>query len=189
MWAGHNLFQRHFPEILLISHHINNPLPLCGPRCLDHHHYCQRQMTLNTGNISSAETHDSHFYRPTWTHIHTHTERLAENNCSGSSPARLRPPLSPGREHRSRGRHAGVGPLRSGRSLKEACGREGFSGRGSALLEVLDINGKAFSLPRRAAEWLFLYLPLLIPPQRKDNVKETCSREYFQEGTAETTAV
>lgn len=38
--------------------------------------------------------------------------------------------------------------------MKEACGREWFSGRGSALLEVLDINGKAFSLPRRAAKWL-----------------------------------
>lgn len=40
--------------------------------------------------------------------------------------------------------------------MKEACGREGFSGRGSALLEVFDINGKAFSATR---EWLSFYFP------------------------------
>lgn len=86
------------------------------------------------------------------THEYTHTERLAENNCSGSSPARFHPPLSPGWERRSRGRHAGGEALQSGQSLEEACGGEGFTGRGSALLEGLDINGKAFSVPRRAAE-------------------------------------
>lgn len=43
----------------------------------------------------------------TQTQIRTYTERLAENNCLGSNPACLHPPLSPGREHRSRGRHAG----------------------------------------------------------------------------------
>ncbi|TNN76872.1 hypothetical protein EYF80_012925 [Liparis tanakae] len=44
---------------------------------------------------------------------------------------------------------AGVGmPGRSGQSLKDACGGEW--GKGSALLEVLDINGKAFLLPHWA---------------------------------------
>lgn len=54
--------------------------------------------------------------------------------------------------------------------------REGFSGRGSALLEVLDINGKGFLFATQGSKVAFLYLPLLIPAQWNNNVKETCNR-------------
>lgn len=51
--------------------------------------------------------------------------------------------------------------LRGVGSLEEAWDREGFTGRGSALLEVLDINGKAVSVPCRTAEYLsFIFLLL-----------------------------
>lgn len=42
--------------------------------------------------------------------------------------------------------------LRGVGSLEEVWDREGFTGRGSALLEVLDINGKAVSVPCRTTE-------------------------------------
>lgn len=152
------------------------------------HHYCLCHMTLNTRNISSAENHDSHFYRPTWTHTNTNTHihrKVSWKQLLGFKSS-LSPPASLTRAGTSeQGSACRVGPERSGRPLKEACGREGFSGRGSALLEVLDIIGKAFSLPRSAAEQsraAFLYLFLLIPSQRKDSVKETCNRNISRKG-------
>lgn len=121
-------------------------------------------MTLNTRNISSAENHDSHFYRPTWTHTNTNTHihrKVSWKQLLGFKSS-LSPPTSLTRAGTSeQGSACRVGPERSGWALKEACGREGFSGRGSALLEVLDIIGKAFSLPCSAAEqlsFIFLYL-------------------------------
>lgn len=98
----------------------------------------------------------------TQTQIHTLTHRKVSRKQSLGFKSSPSPPASLTRAGTSeQGSACRVGPLRSGRSLKEACGGEGFSGRGSALLEVLDSNGKAFSLPRRAAEWLsfiFYYL-------------------------------
>ena len=160
----------------------------CGPGCLGHHRgaltvcvtrpqipsTCHRQkLMIHTFTDPRGHTH---------THSHTHTQRLAEDNCQGSSPARLHPPLSPREGTSEQGSECRVGPLRSGRSLKEACGREGFSGRGNALLEVLNINGKAFSLPCRAAERLSFIFHYLSRHKRKDNVKETCNRNISRKG-------
>lgn len=150
--------------------------------CLDHH-YCLCNMTLNTRNISSAANHDSHFNRPTWTHTNTNTHirrKVSWKQLLGFKSS-LSPPTSLTRAGTSeQGSACQVGPEQSGHPLKEAYGREGFSGRGSALLEVLDIIGKTFSLPCSKAA--FFYLPLLIPSQRKDSVKDTCNRNISRIG-------
>lgn len=139
----------------------------------------QQHIISTNAWFTFLQTHvDTH----TNTNTHTHVERLPENNCLGSVPAQLHPPLSPGREHRGRGRHAGVGPSRSGRSLKEAGDREGFSGRGSALLEVLDTNGKAFSLPCRVAEWLS-FIFLYVSHNRKTMSKKHVARIFPGRGS------
>ncbi len=126
-------------------------------------------MTLNTSDISSAQTHDPHFNRPTWTqtqtHTHTHTHTHTQKGCRKqllgfkSSPA---PPASLTRAGTSE-----QGSACRGRTVAEWPVFEGglwlgrVSGRGSALLEVLDTSGKAFSLPRSEAEWLsFIFLSL-----------------------------
>lgn len=57
-----------------------------------------------------------------------------------------------------------------------------FTGRGSALLEVWDINGNAFSVQQQAAEELFFIFLFLSPPQRKDSVKGTSTRNVSRKG-------
>lgn len=131
IWAQHSVLLSHCSKL---THTL---------QCLVHYFH----MTLNTSMRSSAESQN--FAKE---EANINAKRLAENNCLGSSPAQFQPPFSPGWERRSRGRHVAGEALRSGRSLEEACGGEEFTGRGSALLEVLDINGKAFSVPHRAAE-------------------------------------
>ena len=125
IWAQHSVLQSYYSRL---SHSL---------QCLVHYVH----MTLNTSMRSSAESQN--FANE---EAHINAKRLAENNCLGSNPAQFQLPFSPGWECRSRGRHVAGEALRSGRSLEEACGGEEFTGKGSALLEVLDINGKAFSV-------------------------------------------
>lgn len=122
------------------------------------------------------------FYKCTW----THTQRLAANNCLGSSPPWFHPPHSPGWEHWSRGAE--------GNSLAKwpvfwgGLWWKAFTGKGSALLEVWDINGNAFSVQQQAAG-AFLYLPLLIPSTTERQCQRNTYQEYFQERMAETIAI
>lgn len=76
------------------------------------------------------------------TYVDTDTRKVRWRQLAGSNPALLHPPLT--REGTSeQGSVCWVGPLWTGRSLKEACGREGLLGRGSALVEVSEISWKA----------------------------------------------
>lgn len=59
---------------------------------------------------------------------------------------------------------------------------EGLTGRGSALLEGLDINGKCFPVPHRAAGWLSMIFLFLLYHKGKTMSEEY--QEYFQERTA-----
>lgn len=106
-------------------------------------------MTLNTSSMSPAESHE--FTYP-WglTQIHTH-RKLAENNCLGLKSS-LVPPASLTGVRRSEQGLVCRGKQAEWLVLEEACGRDGFTERGGALLEVLDVSGKAFSAPWRAAE-------------------------------------
>lgn len=117
-------------------------------------------------------------------HAHTKTHSKAQRQLRRrqlpelkSSPA---PPASLTTvEMQEQGSACRGGLLLRSWSLKEACGKEGFSGRGSALLEVLDISGKPFFAMHGSR---FLYPAVLFQYQRKDGVKETCNRITFRKG-------
>lgn len=104
-WLKHNLFRNHCP----ITHAL-----LPGQWTLSCVWPSVGHMALNAISISSAETHDSRFYKSTWRcthtqrHIQKHKDSLGGDNCLSFSPAQLRLPRSPERERRNRGRHAGA---------------------------------------------------------------------------------
>lgn len=137
-------------------------------------------MAINNSSISSAESFETDF-----THVHGHAQRLAANNCWGSSPPWFHPPHSPEWEHWSRGQHAAGESLAQPPVFWGGLWWKRFTGRGSALLEVWDINGNAFSVQQQAAEELFFIFLDLSHPQRKGSVKETHTRNISRKGGPE----
>ena len=116
-------------------------------------------------------------------HTHTHTERLAEDNCLGSSPARLHPPLSPGEGTSEQGSACWVGPVAERPVFEGGLWRGRVFGKGKRSAGSFKYQWKRLSLSAtQGSRVTFLYLPPLSPPQRKDNVKETCNRNISRKG-------
>lgn len=114
----------------------------------------------------------------------THTQRLAANNCSVSSPPLFHPPHSPRWEHRSRGQHdAGQSlakwPVLLRRPVVERVYRKGKCSVGS-----LRYQWKCILCAAAGSRAAFHYLPLLIPSTTERQCQRSTQQEYFQDRMA-----
>lgn len=109
--------------------------------------------------FTRLQTHvDAQWQAHTQTHSEVNSRQLAKFKSNPAPPASL----SPGREHQSKGRHAGSDwRAMTGLWRRHVAGK-GFWERGSAPLQVLGVNGKAFSAMH--GSWVaFLLLSVLSP--------------------------
>lgn len=128
-------------------------------------------MVFNDSRISSADSLEPDFTKVS-------SKQLLRFKSTLIPPSSL----SRVREQWSRGQRAAGESLAQGPAFWGGLWWKRFPGRGSALLDVGDFNGNAFSVQQQAAEELFFIFLFLSPPQGKDGVKETHTRNISRKG-------